>query len=202
MTAPQQDPERYVGSAEVPTRPIPVTAIPYDTQPVPYGAPQLPPVRKRRSMLFYAAMTTVVFMVLLFGVIVGLSLRSGADRTDPHQAVPGAPPATTAPASPAKPADSPRVATEEFLAAVVAGDQAKTNARLCGLLRSSGEGQSGGGLGLLRGLVSYKIGEEHVTGPGAAVDVELTMPLLGAINFDVYLVQEAEGWRVCGAGPA
>lgn len=198
MTAPQNDPDRYpdryVGTAEVPTRPIPVTAIPYATQQI--------PVRRRRSALFYAGMATVVLLILLFGVIVGLVLRSGAPRTEPHAQAPatGRQPATTAPAKPAPPADSPRIATEEFLAAVVAGDQAKANNRLCGLLRS-GDGQSGGGLGFLKGFLGYEVGEERVTGPGASVDVKVTMPLLGDANFDMYLIQETEGWRVCGAGP-
>lgn len=149
-------------------------------------------------MLFVAAVTVVVFLVLVAGVIVGFSLRFGSSAAQvPPSAAPD--PVVTTPAAPA---DSPRLATKEFLAAATAGDRTAANERLCGLLRSGDSGSGNGGLNLLTGLVSYKIGEERVTGPTASVDVELTVPLLGAVNFDVYLLQEDGGWRVCGLGPA
>ena len=72
--------------------------------------------------------------------------------------------------------------------------------QLCGLLRGEGKKDNAGGLGL--GLfLGYKVAGENISGPTASVQVELTMPLLGALNFEIYLLRESGGWRVCGAGP-
>lgn len=184
------DEDRYVGSAPVPT-PTPTTAIPY-TEPI-VGA-----ARPRRSMLMVAGFAAGGFIILLVGVLLGLVMRFGSTAADPPPAAPVVPPPTTS--SPAAKPDSPRQTTERFLTAVVAGDQTAAQERLCGLLKS-GQGTPGPELNWLKGLVGYKIGEERVTGPTASVDVELTIPFAGAVNFDVYLLQESGGWRVCGAGP-
>jgi hypothetical protein len=135
-------------------------------------------------------------IVLALAVFAGYAFR-------PSAAPPVAAPASQraeAPPSPTVKADSPRLAAERFLAAALDGNQAAMQDQLCSLLRGDGQKDDAGGLGL--GLfVSFKVGQEHVTGPAGSVDVELTAPIIGVVNFDIYVIQEAGGWRVCGGGP-
>jgi hypothetical protein len=137
----------------------------------------------------------------------GFAFRFGnnANNNANQGAVPA--PSPTKQASPTPSPEGPRAVTEKFLTAVRAGDEPGMQKHLCAPLRDDRAGASkkpDSGLGWLSlgTLMSFKIGEEKVNALGAAVPVELTLPLVGTSNLEVYLVRESGGWRVCGAGPA
>jgi hypothetical protein len=182
--------ERFEGRASLPE---PTTAIPYNE-------PTLvmrPPPRRGRGM-FVAGLICAGVIVLAFGALAGYAFKPSAPPQGASNAV--APQRADVPPSPTATPDSPRAAAEKFLAAALDGNQAAMQAQLCNLLKQDDQKNGKGGLGL--GLfVSYKVGEEHVTGPAGSVDVQLTVPIVGDLNFDLYMVHEAEGWRVCGGGP-
>ncbi|GIH05767.1 hypothetical protein Rhe02_38340 [Rhizocola hellebori] len=180
----------YMGSAPVSA---PTTAIPYYEQ-------EPPPRRPRRRLgVMLLSLFAVGLIVLAVGVIAGYGLsQTGkpAGNSPAEQALPVNKPSPTPPK-----ADTPSQVTDRFLAAALNGQEATMQEQLCGLLKSEGkkDGTGGTGLGI---FVGYKIGKENINNLGATVSVELTVPLLGPIKFDVYLLKESGGWRVCGAGPS
>jgi hypothetical protein len=180
----------YMGSAQVSA---PTTAIPY------YEPERPPRPPRRRFGVLMLSLFAVGLIVLAFGVIAGygLSQNGKSDASSPgRQALPVNQPSPTPPK-----ADTPSQVTERFLAAALSGQEATMQEQLCGLLKSEGKKDGAGGTGL--GIfVGYKIGKENINNLGATVSVELTVPLLGPIKFDVYLLKETAGWRVCGAGPS
>jgi hypothetical protein len=164
----------------------------------------LAPQRKQRPVALIAGLVAGAFILLLIGVMAGFTMGLGGKKS-------GAPPVTTttsqaAPRSPTAAPDGPKAVTEKFLNAALAGDEAAMRQHLCRLLKGEGGASTppGSGLGFLQlgTLMSFKIGEEKITGPAATVKVELTVPLIGATSFDMYLLREDGGWRVCGAGPS
>jgi hypothetical protein len=52
----------------------------------------------------------------------------------------------------------------------------------------------------LGGLAGLEVGEEHMEGRAASVDVKLTVPIVGSVRFVVRLVDEDGAWRVRGGG--
>ena len=180
----------YMGSAPVSA---PTTAIPYMEQPMPPRPP------RRRFGLLLLGLFAVGIIVLSVGVIAGYGLsHSGKPATTlpEGQSVVVTKPSPTPPKE-----DTPTQVTERFLAAALNGQEATMHEQLCGLLKSDGKKNNPGGLGM--GLfVAYKVGKENINKLGATVEVELTVPLIGPIKFDVYLLKESAGWRVCGAGPS
>ncbi len=180
----------YVGSAPVSA---PTTAIPY-TEPIVVARPP-----RRRWGTLMVGLFAVALIVLSVGVIAGYGLsQSGKPETSGPG---GQPVAQNPPPSPTPKADTPSQVTERFLAAALSGNEATMHEQLCGLLKAEGKKDKAGALGL--GLfVAFKLGQEDINKLGAAVDVELTVPLLGPIKFEVYLVKESGQWRVCGGGPA
>jgi hypothetical protein len=180
--------DRIIGQAQVP---LPVTAIPYSEP--------LPPPRKSGRGLFLVAIAAVMLIVCAAGVLIGLSF-SGDLFAAVEQPAPPVPPAPVT-SAPLDTATSPKAAAERFLAATVAGDQAKADENLCKLLRGNG-GLNTDSQNLLPYLVSFKLGDESIKGPAASVGVKLTVPLLGEVPFDLYLIKEDNAWRVCGLGPS
>jgi hypothetical protein len=180
----------YMGSAPVSA---PTTAIPY-------MEPTMPPRPPRRRLgVMLLGLFAVGLIVLAVGVIAGYGLSTSGKPAPPGQGEQAAPVNKPSPTPPK--ADTPTQVTERFLAAALAGQEATMHEQLCGLLKAEGKKDGAGGLGL--GLfVAYKLGKENINNLGATVEVELTLPLLGPIKFEVYLLKESAGWRVCGAGPA
>jgi hypothetical protein len=190
--------DRFVGHAGVP---VPVTAVPYNTEQYAtgqYTAPQPPP--RKRSGLMVAAVVVIVLIVCAVGSVVGLSLTRDLFATSPL--VPTTASSPPPPPSPTPKKDTPSQVADKFLAAAVAGDQSIVQANLCTLLRGNGNANSGSQFGWMNNLVGYKLGEENVNGLTSSVGVTLTLPILGSILFDLYLITEPDGWKVCGAGPA
>lgn len=173
--------DRIIGQAQVP---LPVTAIPY-------SEPPPPPPRKSGRGLVIAAIAAVMLIVCATGVLIGLSFSG-----DLFTAATPARPSET----PAVEALAPKAVAERFLTATVAGDQARADENLCKLLRGNG-GLNSDSQNLLPYLVSFELGDESIKGPAASVGVKLTVPLLGEIPFDLYLIKEDNAWRVCGLGP-
>lgn len=169
----------------------------------------LPPPRRQRPVGLILGLIAGAFILLLIGIMAGFAFVGGGSR---GATGPAPPPTTQQPAkplpSPTPPADGPRAVTEKFLNAVHAGDQPTMQKQLCALLRdenaanSTKPPDSGISLFSLGALASFKVGEENVNALGASVKVEMTLPLVGASNLEVYLIREGGGWRVCGAGPA
>jgi hypothetical protein len=193
------DDDRFVGRAGLPPR------QPYDppTEPLPIPLAEPP---HRRPVSLIAALAASAFLLLLLGVMAGFALsRAGVGE---QTAAPPPPPAVQSPKPSPTPEDTPKAATERFLNAVRAGDEGAIQRNLCGLLRNdsaASKGPGSGGLGWLSSMgtfVNFKIGEEKVSALGASVAVELTVPIVGTVKFDVWLVREEGGWRVCGAGPS
>jgi hypothetical protein len=185
--------DRFIGQAQVP---LPVTAVPY-TEPLYLSRP---PVQKpRRGCLFYAGLATVLMLVCVLGAAVGLTF--GRDLiSGSHLA---APPRASVPSpTPARP--SPKAVTEKFLSATISGDQKTAQQSMCKLWRGEGNGDGGADpqQEWLALFVDYKVGAENIKGPSASVNVELTLPVLGKVTLDVYLIQEEDAWRVCGMAPA
>lgn len=193
------DDDRYVGRAGLP----PPEHYDPPTEPL-----VLVPQRKPRPVALIAGLVAAGFLLCVIGVIAGFAVRFGgiqasdAPAEQQAQPPPKAPPAV----SPTPSQDGPRAVTEKFFVAVHAGDKTGINQHLCALLRNDGESPAPANSELswlsLGALVSYKVGEEKVNAVGASVGVELTLPLIGAGNWEVYLVREGGGWRVCGAAPA
>ena len=188
--------DRFVGRAE----PRPPRRDDPPTEPL-----FLPPPQKPRPVGLILGLIAGAFILLLIGIMAGFAFRLGGNAN--QGAVPAPAPSPTAkPASPTPTPDGPSAVTEKFLTAMRAGDEAGMQKHLCAPLRDDGAGaskkpDSGFGWLSLGTLVSFKIGEEKVNALGAAVQVELTVPLVGTSNLEVFLVREAGGWRVCGAGP-
>ena len=168
----------------------------------------LPPPRRQRPVGLILGLIAGGFILLLIGIMAGFAFRFGGGTGGQGAAPPAPPPATTKAApSPTPPADGPRGVTEKFLNAVRAGDQVTMQQQLCAVLRddnaaSASKPPDPGFLFSLGTLANFKVGEEKVNALGASVKVEMTLPLVGASNLEVYLVREGGGWRVCGAGPA
>jgi hypothetical protein len=179
----------YMGSAPVSA---PTTAIPYYEP----ATPPRPPRRRLGTMLL--GLFAVGLIVLAVGVIAGYGLStSGKPAAEQgQQAAPVSKPSPTPPKE-----DTPTQVTERFLAAALNGQEATMHEQLCGLLKSEGKKDGAGGTGLAF-FVGFKLGKESINNLGASVEAELTMPLVGPIKFEVYLLKESGGWRVCGAGPA
>ncbi|HZM82254.1 MAG TPA: hypothetical protein VFC19_41575 [Candidatus Limnocylindrales bacterium] len=193
------DADRFVGRAQ----PRPPRNDP-PTEPL-----ILPPPRRQRPVGLILGLIAGGFILLLLGIMAGFAFRFGAGNQGTAQ--PPAPPPTTAKAkpkpSPTPPADGPRAVTEKFLNAVRAGDQVTMQQQLCALLRDDNTAGASkppdpGFLFSLGTLANFKVGEEKVNAVGASVQVEMTLPLVGTSNLEVYLVREGGGWRVCGAAPA
>ena len=181
----------YVGSAAVSA---PTTAIPY-TEPVVLVHPP-----RRRSGMLMVGLFAAGLIVLSVGVIAGYGLsQSGKPSTTGAVERPIA--QSPAPPSPTVKVATPSQVTERFLTAALNGNEATMHEQLCALLRADGkkDNPTGVGLGL---FVGFKLGQENINALGASVNVELTVPVLGPIKFEVYLVQESGQWRVCGGGPA
>jgi hypothetical protein len=141
----------------------------------------------------------VGLIVLAVGVIAGYGL---SQTGKPAGSEPGNQVVEVNKPSPTPPkVDTPTQVTERFLAAALSGQEATMHEQLCGLLRAEGKKNGAGGIGP-GFFVGFKLGKENINNLGATVEVELTIPLLGPIKFEVYLLQESAGWRVCGAGPA
>lgn len=190
MPEPTKELPIYKGQASLP---IPTTAIPY-SEPTLVSAPQ------RRSGLLVVGMLAGALVLAALGVVAGVALTTGNKISGQQGPGPAAPP-PAAVASPTVDASGAKQITERFLAAVLDGRGEVIQENLCDLLRSNGSNDSSGGLGL-GFIVAYKVGQEQVTGPAATVDVELTLPILDPIKFDIYLIREGGAWRVCGGGPA
>ena len=159
--------------------------------------PPRPP--RRRFGLLLLSLFAVGVIVLAVGVIAGYGFSHSGK---PAATLPdGQPIVVTKPSPTQAKQDTPSQVTERFLAAALNGQEATMHEQLCGLLKAEGKKNSAGGLGL--GLfVAYKVGKENINNLGATVEVELTVPLIGPIKFDVYLLKESAGWRVCGGGPS
>jgi hypothetical protein len=193
------DDGRYVGRAQ----PRPPRDDP-PTEPL-----ILPPPHRQRPVGLILGLIAGGFILLLIGIMAGFAIRfgGGSDTGNRGAAPPAPPPVTTKAApSPTPPADGPRAVTEKFLNAVRAGDQVTMQQQLCALLRDDNTATASpapdpGLLFSLGTLASFKVGEEKVNVLGASVKVEMTLPLFGTSNVEVYLVREGGGWRVCGARP-
>jgi len=189
--------DRYVGRAE----PRPPRDDP-PTEPL-----ILPPPRRQRPVGLILGLIAGGFILLLIGIMAGFAFRWGPSGGEQGAAPPAPLPATTKAApSPTPAADGPRGVTEKFLNAVRSGDQATMQKQLCAPLRddnaaSASKPPDPGFLFSLGTLANFKVGEEKVNALGASVQVEMTLPLVGSSNLEVYLVREGGGWRVCGAGP-
>ena len=191
------DDDRFVGRAQ----PRPPRDDP-PTEPL-----ILPQPRRQRPVGLILGLIAGGFILLLVGIMAGFAFRFGGSSGG-QGAAPPAPPPTTAKAapSPTPPPDGPRGVTEKFLNAVRSGDQATMQKQLCAPLRddnaaSASKPPDPGFLFSLGTLANFKVGEEKVNALGASVQVEMTLPLVGSSNLEVYLVREGGGWRVCGAGP-
>jgi hypothetical protein len=166
----------------------------------------LPPPRRQRPVGLILGLIAGAFILLLVGIMAGYVIRAGGGASQ-GAAPPAPPPATTKAApSPTPPADGPRATTEKFLNAIRTGDRAGMQQQLCALLRDDNAASASapadpGFLFSLGTLASFKVGEEKVNAVGASVNVEVSLPLVGTSNLEVYLIREGGGWRVCGARP-
>jgi hypothetical protein len=192
--------DRFVGRAE----PRPYRDDP-PTEPL-----VLPPPRRERPVGLILGLIAGAFILMLLGIMAGWAISSGrtSGATEGQGAAPPVAESPKPKASPTPAADGPRGVTEKFLGALKAGDQPAMQQQLCALLRdenaanSTAPPDSGFSLFSLGAFANFKVGEEKTNALGASVKVELTLPLVGTSNMEVYLVREGGGWKVCGAGPA
>jgi hypothetical protein len=178
----------YVGVARVP---MSATAA--------YEQVQQPsPPARSRPLIWFMVVASSAVVLLAVGVLFGWALRSPGMQ--PSTPVPAAAKPSAKP-SPSPKRDSPQQVTQRYLDALAKGDNATSNAELCGLLH----GKEPGDIKLpfsLGDLLGFEVTQGSVNGRTATVDATVSVPILGSTKFAVYLLDEHGAWKVCGFGPA
>jgi hypothetical protein len=165
----------------------PVPGRPRPTRPL----PELGVRRRggwRRYGLLIAGVAAAVVVAFSAGLLLGTGGGIGAGgRPSPSP-------------SPTPPRDTPQQVVRKYLDAETAGDKDRARGYLCPAVRSHDPLDAAGGASAA-GTIRWEVGGQHVTGDTATVDVDLTVPIVGAIPLTAHLVEVDGPWQVCGLLP-